>query len=126
VHGSRWVHVYVSLAFGAADAYVDGNAPLPPGAVVVKTSWQDAGGRPGPTPGPIFVMRKEAPGQAPKQGDWTYAIHWAEPVADRPGAPAPAPIYWRGRSPKVDYCWECHESYDRGLGGLVPSSLLER
>ena len=28
------------------------------------------------------------------------------------------PVYWRTPSKKVDYCSECHENYDRGLGGV--------
>jgi hypothetical protein len=115
VHGNRWVEVWVSEA--GADAYLDGGA-IPVGTVVVKASWSNEGGRPG-APGPIFVMRKEAPGYAPEHEDWYHAIHWAEPDEG-------APLYWRGRSPKVAYCYDCHDSYDRGLGGLTPSSLLLR
>jgi len=120
-HGDRWVEVYVN-AIGA-DAYVSTGA-IPVGTVVVKTSWQNEGGRPGPAPGPMFVMEKRAPGYDPEHGDWFYAIHWARPVGRFAKA---GPIYWRGRSPRVAYCYDgCHEAYDRGLGGLIPSSLLPR
>jgi hypothetical protein len=122
VHGNRWVNVYVTET--GADAYLDGGE-IPPGTIVVKDSWIDDGGEAGPVAGPIFVMRREAPGTAPARGDWTYAIHWARPTPDqlpRLGGP----IYWRGASPRVDYCYDCHENYDRGLGGLTPSSVLYR
>ena len=118
-HGDRWVEVYVHPA-AAADAYLAGRE-MPVGSVVVKTSWQDAGGKPSQIPGPIFVMRKEPPGTNPALEDWWYAIHWERP------ADGSAPIYWRGSSPKADYCWKkCHENYDRALGGLIPSSLVPR
>ena len=32
------------------------------------------------------------------------------------------PIYWRTPSKKADYCVECHESYDRNLGGVPEGS----
>jgi hypothetical protein len=119
VHGNRWVEVWVSEA--GADAYLDGGE-IPLGTVIMKSSWEDQGGQPG-APGPYFVMRKEAPGYAPEHEDWYYAIHWAKPAGKQAGQ---APFYWRGRSAKVAYCYDCHDSYDRGLGGLTPSSLLMR
>lgn len=120
-HGNRWVDVYVNDI--GAEAYGT-EADIPVGTVVVKTSWLDDGGEPGPIPGPIFVMEKRAPGYFPEHGDWYYAIHWAKPT----GAFAKSgPIYWRGKSDRVAYCYDgCHDNYDRGLGGLVPSSLLPR
>lgn len=118
-HGSRWVDVYVN-AIGA-QAYL-ANTEVPVGTIVVKTSWVDQGGRPSTTPGPIFVMEKRAPGYLPEHGDWYYAIHWAAAPAKFGG-----PLFWRGHSTKVTYCHEgCHDYYDRGLGGLVPSSLVPR
>jgi hypothetical protein len=29
-------------------------------------------------------------------------------------------VYWRGKSPKVGYCYKCHDNYDRELGGVPP------
>jgi hypothetical protein len=122
-HGDRWVEVWVPAK--VADAYVAGD-DIPPGTVIVKTSWVDEGGAPSKVAGPIFVMKKGPPGSDPAREDWFYAIHWANP-------PEPwktelgGPIYWRGKSPKVEYCWrQCHDNYDRGLGGLTPSSLVPR
>jgi hypothetical protein len=123
VHGGRWVHVFVNEV--GANAYV-GGAAIPVGTVVVKASWEsDAAGQPSSVAGPLFVMEKRAPGYAPEHGDWWYAIHWAEPTPTQ-RARLGGPIYWRGSSPKVEYCTDCHDAYDRGLGGLVPSSVLER
>jgi hypothetical protein len=121
-HGNRWVHVYVN-AIGA-DAYLAGG-DIPIGTVIVKTSVQSVNGQPSDIPGPIFVMEKRAAGYAPEHDDWWYAIHWASPPAED-AARFGGPIYWRGRSPRVAYCWKCHDDYSNSLGGLVPSSLLPR
>jgi hypothetical protein len=121
-HGNRWVDVYVNQ-IGAA-AYLSG-APVPVGTIVVKTSWQNDHGRPSDVAGPLFVMEKRAAGYAPEHDDWYFAIHWANP----PPAEAKklgGPIYWRGKSQRAAYCWECHDLYDRRLGGLTPSSQLPR
>jgi hypothetical protein len=119
-HGDRWVDVYVNEVGRAA---YDSSAEIPVGTVVVKVAWIDAGGAPSAVPGPIYVMEKRAPGYARERADWYYAIHWAAPTPD---AEHDGPIYWRGRSHRVDYCVDCHSSYDRSLGGLVPSSILKR
>ncbi len=122
VHGNRWVDVYVSER--GADAYLQGGE-IPEGTVVVKTSWQDEGGAPSAVAGPIYVMEKRPAAAAPEHDGWYFAIHWAEPPPEerkRFGGP----IYWRGSSPRAAFCWECHDSYDRSLGGLVPSSVLPR
>jgi hypothetical protein len=121
-HGNRWVHVYVSEI--GADAYLAAS-DIPVGTIVVKTSVQNVGGRPSDIPGPIFVMEKRAKGYAPEHDDWWYAIHWASPPPEE-AAKFGGPIYWRGHSPHVAYCWRCHDDYANSLGGLVPSSLLPR
>jgi hypothetical protein len=118
VHGNRWVHVYANEV-GAA-AYLAGTE-IPVGTIVVKASWQDDGGRASAIRGPTYVMEKRAPGYAPDHDDWYVAIHWESPPAS-----FGAPLYWRGKSPRVEYCYDCHDGYDRGLGGLVPSSQLPR
>lgn len=109
-HGNRYVDVYVN-AIGLA-AY-DSQAPIPAGTVIVKTT---AVGN-----GPTYVMAKRA-GYAPDEDDWWYAIWWPTPDDAKYGGP----IYWRGKSKRVDYCVECHGDYDRSLGGLIPSSVLKR
>jgi hypothetical protein len=121
-HGNRWVHVYVN-AIGV-EPYLDGG-DIPVGTVVVKTSVQNVDGRPSDIPGPIFVMEKRAAGYAPEHADWWYAIHWESPPPED-AKKFGGPIYWRGRSQRVEYCWKCHDDYANSLGGLVPSSLLPR
>ena len=112
VHGDRLVEVYVSA--GAADAYL-GEGAIPVGAVIVKAA----------SDGATFVMEKRPAGFAPEHGDWYYALHWRDPPADQRARFGGA-IDWRSPSPRVAYCHDCHDSYDRGLGGLTPSSLLPR
>jgi hypothetical protein len=123
VHGNRWVHVWVSEP--GADAYLDGSSDIPVGTTVVKESWENDGGKPSQVAGPIYVMRKEAPGWWPEHEDWYYAIHWAEPTPEQRKTLG-GPIYWRGHSPRAAYCWECHDNYYRSLGGLTPSSVIPR
>lgn len=116
-HGGRLVDTYVS-PLGAA-AYLDDEAEIPVGTVLVKTSQQPDG-----SPGPLFVMEKKAPGSDPERGDWYYAIHWAEPPAawqKKLGGP----IYWRTPSPKAAYCFDCHDNYERSLGGVPRSQRIE-
>ncbi len=116
-HGGRLVDTYVN-PLGAA-AYLDEDAEIPIGTVLVKTSQEPDG-----TPGPLFVMEKKSPGFDADRGDWYYAIHWADP------APAwkqklGGPIYWRTPSKRAAYCVECHENYDRGLGGVPAPQRLQ-
>jgi hypothetical protein len=120
-HGGRFVDTWVNEVGAAA---YQGEADIPVGSVVVKTSWENDGGKPSTVPGPIFVMRKMEPGYAPDHGDWYYAIHWAEPVGEQQ-AKLGGPIYWRGKSKKVDYCWTCHDNYDRELGGVPPDHQVK-
>jgi hypothetical protein len=122
VHGNRWVDVYVNEI--GADAYLDGG-PIPVGTTVVKSSWEEKDGKPSDFAGPTYVMRKEKPGYAPDHDDWYFAIYWPKPTPDELEKLG-GPIYWQGKSPKVAYCYVCHDSYDRDLGGLTPSSLLDR
>jgi hypothetical protein len=109
-HGGRHVDTYVNKV--GAGAYLDESADIPVGTILVKTSTEADG-----SPGPLFIMEKKPAGFAPEQGDWYYALHWAEP------SPAwkkklGGPIYWRTPSKRAAYCWECHENYDRALGGV--------
>jgi Cytochrome P460 len=114
-HGNRWVEVYVN-DIGVA-AY-DSAGPIPVGTIIVKASWLDDGGKPGAR-GPLYIMQKRAAGYDPEHRDWWYAMHWETPSSG-------PPRYWRGRSPRIAFCAGCHDSYDRSLGGLIPSSVLKR
>lgn len=109
-HGGRTADVWVN-AVGLA-AYQDETAEIPVGTVIVKTTFERDGAA-----GPIFVMEKRAAGSNPDHNDWWYAIHWEAPTeawAKRLGGP----LYWRTPSPKAAYCFDCHEGYDRELGGV--------
>jgi hypothetical protein len=121
-HGNRWVDVYVNEI--GADAYLRGT-DIPVGTTIVKPSWEDDHGRPSTIAGPFYVMQKRAKGYAPDHGDWYFAIQWAKPTPTALKKFGGA-IYWRGKSPKIQFCSDCHDSYDRELGGLVPSSDLPR
>ena len=122
-HGNRWVDVYAN-EIGAAPYLA--NEDIPVGSIFVKTSWQKAAdGSISDVPGPTFIMKKRAPGYAPDTGDWWYAIHWPSPP-EKDAKKFGGPIYWRGKSKRVQYCLDCHDSYNNSLGGLVPSSILKR
>ena len=116
-HGGRDVEVWVN-SIGLA-AYESADAAMPVGSIIVKTSTdatdQDADGQ--PSPGPTFVMVKRAAGYAPDHNDWSYAIRWESP-SPKWAAKLGGPIYWRTPSKKAAYCSECHDSYDRELGGV--------
>lgn len=115
-HGGRLVDTYVN-PIGAA-AYLDPDAEVPVGTVIVKTSMETGG-----EPGPIFVMDKRAPGFDAEHGDWAYAIHWAAPP-ERWAKKLGGPIYWRSPSHRVGYCVECHDNYDRNLGDVPGDQKL--
>ncbi|MBZ0232223.1 MAG: cytochrome P460 family protein [Deltaproteobacteria bacterium] len=115
-HGGRLVDTYVNQL--GARAYLDEEAEIPIGTVLVKTSTEPDG-----SPGPLFVMAKKSPGFAPDQGDWYYAIQWANPPAAW-AKKLGGPIYWRTPSKRAAYCVECHENYDRFLGGVPAPQRL--
>jgi hypothetical protein len=115
-HGGRLVDTWVN-AVGAA-AYRSDDAPIPVGTVIVKTSMEVAAGVATGEAGPIFVMAKREPGFSPDHDDWYFAIHWAEPPDRWRTKVGGGPVYWRTPSSKADYCWQCHENYDRFLGGV--------
>ena len=115
-HGGRFVDVYVNSI--GLEAYKNEDAELPVGTIIVKTSKEPNGDIPSEVDGPIFVMEKRAAGFDSEHEDWWYALHWANPPQKwqtRVGKQA----YWRSPSTKVNYCWQCHENYNRNLG-MVP------
>jgi len=112
-HGKRFVEIYVN-DIGLA-AYQDEEAELPVGSMVVKQSWENQGGQPGPE-GPLFIMEKQEAGYAPDHGDWFYGFEWDAPSEDWQKKLGKPPIIWQSPSKRVDYCWDCHDSYERQLG----------
>lgn len=113
-HGKRFVDIYVNDV-GLA-AYTS-DAEFPVGSIVVKTSWETADGKPTDVAGPIFVMEKKAAGFSPDHGDWWYGLHWENvPASWQPKMGGATQVYWRSPSAKVNYCWECHDNFDRAMG----------
>jgi len=106
-HGNRLGMVYVSPA-EAAEVYRH-NADLlrsglrkgfrtfPVGAVVVMETWRKVPGDVVGPRGPVFLMKKEAPGYDPITGDWRYAF-----------AEADLRLIGEGGSRRVAFCGECH------------------
>jgi uncharacterized membrane protein len=116
-HGGRLVNTHVNSI--GAEAYKT-KQPLPVGSVVVKESFEvDDKGKMTGAAGPVFVMVKKEKGYAPENGDWYYAIHWAN-VPESFSADIGKQVYWRGKSPKVGYCYTCHNDYQKWdfLGGV--------
>ncbi len=111
-HGKRFVEIWVNDV--GYPAYTS-EAEFPVGTIIVKESWESAGDGPSETRGPIFVMEKKAAGFDPEHEDWYYAIHWEKPTP-KYEKKLGGPIYWRTPSKKVNYCWGCHENYDREVG----------
>jgi hypothetical protein len=111
-HGKRFAEIYVNdVGFAAYTSEAD----FPVGTVIVKQTWENDGGKPSTVKGPVFVMEKKPAGYDADREDWYFAIHWAEPT-EKFAKQLGGPFYWRSPSKKVDYCWNCHENYDREVG----------
>ena len=120
-HGKRFVEIYVNEL--GLEAYKTLGAPIPVGTIVVKPSWENVDGVPGP-PGPLFVMERMPEGFAPDSEDWFYAFQWADPPAkwaDKIGKN----VDWRSPSEKIEYCADCHDILDRGLGMLPKERMAD-
>lgn len=115
-HGKRFVEIYVNKL--GHEAYIS-DKPFPVGTVIVKPSWESENGKPSAKLGPVFVMMKKEKGFSKEHNDWWYAIHWENPP---PPFNKDGGLYWRTPSKKVNYCWECHENYDRDVG-LPPRAM---
>ena len=111
-HGKRFVNIYVN-APGLSSYKSDAEFPI--GSTIVKESWEVKDGKPTDVAGPLFIMVKKEAGFDPDHEDWWYGFHWATPPekwASRLGAQ----VYWRSPSKKVNYCWDCHDNFDREIG----------
>ena len=111
-HGKRFVEIYVNDV--ALEAYKTPGAELPVGSIVVKPSWENEDGVPG-ADGPLFIMEKMPAGFAPDSEDWFYGFQWADPP-EKWKAKLGSNVDWRSPSEKVEYCSDCHDVIDRGLG----------
>jgi len=111
-HGARFVEIYVNDV--ALEAYKTPGAAMPVGSILVKPSWENEDGVPG-ADGPLFVMEKMPEGFAPDSEDWLYAFQWANPP-EKWAAKIGNNVDWRSPSEKIEYCSDCHDVIDRGLG----------
>jgi hypothetical protein len=120
-HAKRFVETYVNEI--GLEAYKTIGAPIPVGTIIVKPSWESEDGKPG-RDGPLFVMVKMPEGWEPDSGDWFYAFQWADPPAkwaDKIGTN----VDWRSPSEKIEYCVDCHDILDRGLGMLPKERMAD-
>ncbi len=111
-HNSRFVEIYVNDI--ALEAYKTPGAEMPVGSIVVKPSWENTDGVPG-ADGPLFIMEKREAGFAPDSEDWFYAFQWATPT-EKWAAKIGNNVDWRSPSEKIEYCSDCHDGIERGLG----------
>lgn len=115
-HGKRWVNTYVSKS--VVEAYEAGES-LPEGSLVVKESFQDQGGKPSRTEGPLYVMRKGKVSRSPATGGWEYALMWEKPVPGNPEGLL-APTRALPGDPGLASCIKCHNRFKSTdyLGGI--------
>ena len=115
-HGHRWVNTYVSKE-GAA-VYKNGGALLE-GSLVVKESFQDEGGKPSGTSGPLYVMRKGKEADSPETHGWQYALSWDQPAPGNPEG-IQMPVKWLPGDPHLASCVKCHNHFKGTdfLGGV--------
>ena len=106
-HGHRWVNTYVSPE--AAKAYQDSDV-LPEGALVVKESFEDEGGKASQVPGPLYVMEKGKKSDSPRTGGWRYAFRWDNPVAGNPEN-IKMPVTWISGDSHLGSCIKCHSRF---------------
>lgn len=106
-HGHRWVNTYVSPE--AVKAYQNSDT-MPVGALVVKESFEDEGGNPSQTPGPLYVMEKGNKADAPRTGGWRYGLKWDNPVAGNPEN-IKMPVTWISGDAHLNSCVKCHSRF---------------
>ncbi len=119
-HGGRWVNTYVSK--DAVKAYQNSDS-LPAGALVVKESFEDDGGKPSTVSGPLYVMQKGPKGSSPETGDWRYAMEWDKPVTGNPEG-ITQPVTWLPGDAALNSCVKCHNHFHTvdDMGG-VPAEV---
>jgi hypothetical protein len=120
-HGHRWVNTYVSKE--AVSAYKNSDE-MPEGAWVVKESFQDGGGKPSQTPGPLYVMHKGKLADSPQTGGWQYALRWDKPVPGNPEG-LQMPVTWLPGDGHLNSCVRCHGHFKSAdyLGGVPAEGM---
>ncbi len=99
-HGNRWGRVWVTAS--GIDAYRAGK-PLPAGAYAVLSTVEDAKGRPGQDPGPLYLR------ETLENGSSAFQLYWPRvPESGRTETGGEDSVYWRSPSPKLAACAGCH------------------
>lgn len=100
-HGDFWVRTWVPTS--SIDAFKAGK-PLPPGGYAVLSSVEDAKGKPGQNPGPLYFKEALADGRV------AFAFYWPRvPQARQAEVGGQDFIYWRSPEPKLQACATCHK-----------------
>jgi uncharacterized membrane protein len=109
-HGRRWARVWVTAS--GLDAYRK-SAPLPAGAYAVLSTVDDAGGRPGQDPGPLYMREVRADGTS------AFVLYWARvPEAEQKAFGGEDFVYRRSPHPDLEACAACHAA--RAAGTPAP------
>ncbi|MBI4912228.1 MAG: hypothetical protein HY823_05785 [Acidobacteria bacterium] len=107
-HGNRWRRTWVTAS--GIDAYKSGK-PLPAGAYVVLSTFEDEKGRPGHELGPLYMKETRS------DGSTAFAFYWPRvPEGRRTEVGGEETVYWRSPDPKLVVCTGCHEKNGAGQG----------
>jgi hypothetical protein len=99
-HGDRWARVWVTAS--AIDDYKAGKQ-LPAGSYAVLSTVEDAKGKPGQEPGPLYMRETLADGRV------SFAFYWPRvPESKRAETGGEDFAYWRNASEKLKACAVCH------------------
>ncbi|HJU84802.1 MAG TPA: hypothetical protein VJ600_11365 [Holophagaceae bacterium] len=99
-HGMKWERAWLTAS--AADAFAQGR-PLPPGAYAVLSTTEDAFGRPGQDPGPLYAY------EILDDGKPAFTVYWGRvPEARKAEFGGEDSVYWRKDAPALKGCLQCH------------------
>jgi len=99
-HGNRWARIWVTAS--GIDDYKVGK-PLPSGAYAVLSTVEDAHGKPGQEPGPLYMRETLANGRV------SFSFYWPRvPESRRAETGGEDSAYWRSPSEKLKSCATCH------------------
>lgn len=99
-HGNRWARIWVTAS--GIDDYKAGK-PLPAGAYAVLSTVDDAKGKPGQEPGPLYMRETQA------DGHQSFVFYWPRvPETSRAQTGGEDFAYWRSPSEKLQSCAVCH------------------
>lgn len=99
-HGGRWQRVWVTAS--GIDAYKAGK-PLPTGAYVVLSTFEDDKGKASHEPGPLYMKEVRGDGSA------AFVFYWQRvPENQRAQTDGSDSVYWRTPDPHLNACEACH------------------